>query len=411
MIGRWLKRLTRLVLPRGSPFALTLPTRKSYVDEVGDGLSSSTIMAPLLWIARTFPEAPLILERKRGTAWERDEGNALESLLLNPNPMYSANVLWMATITSFNLSGNAYWLKIRDGRGKVVELWYIPHWFIRPEVDSSSKGFLTHYEYRPGAEVIRLDPTDVVHLRFGLDPRNMRLGLSPLGSVLREVYTDDEAAAFSAALLANLGVPGLIVSPDSDTPPTPEDAQQVKDYIKAKFSGDKRGEPMVLSGRTRVEQFGFNPQQLALTDMRRIPEERVSAVLGVPAIVAGLGAGLARSTFANMSEAREMAYESNIIPTQRLIAADVHRSLTPDFYPDWQSHRLRFDTSDVRVLQEDENKRALRLATLYQRGVIRRSEARRPLGLEVTPEDEQFIAARVGNGGGANDAGTQEPRV
>jgi hypothetical protein len=33
-----------------------------------------------------------------------------------------------------------------------------------------------------------------VHFRFGLDPDDPRKGYSPLKSVLREVFTDDEAA-------------------------------------------------------------------------------------------------------------------------------------------------------------------------------------------------------------------------
>jgi hypothetical protein len=82
-----------------------------------------------------------------------------------------------------------------------------------------------------------------------------------------------------------------------------------------------------MTGKTKVEQFGFSPEQLLLRELRRIPEERVTAVLGVPAIVAGLGAGLDRSTFTNMAEAREAAYESGIIPTQRIIAEDIRFQL------------------------------------------------------------------------------------
>src|SRR5581483_6204053 len=127
---------------------------------------------------------------------------------------------------------------------------------------------------------------------------------------------DDEAANFTAALLRNMGVPGVVVSPEQGATVSQEDADVTKAYVKSKFTGDNRGEPLVLSGPTKVQQFGFSPEQLLLKELRRIPEERVSAVLGVPAMVAGLGAGLDRSTFTNYAEAREAAYEQAIIPTQ-----------------------------------------------------------------------------------------------
>ena len=131
-----------------------------------------------------------------------------------------------------------------------------------------------------------------------------------------------------------------------------------------------------------------------LRDLRRVPEERVSAVLGVPAIVAGLGAGLDRSTFANMAEAREMAYESGIIPLQRLIAAELSKQLLPDFDGD-DSARVEFDLKDVRVLQEDRKVLAERLGVLVRRGVMKRSEARAELGLPVTREDDVYLVPRT----------------
>jgi len=134
----------------------------------------------------------------------------------------------------------------------------------------------------------------------------------------------------------------------------------------------------------------FSPEQMLLTELRRVPEERVSGVFGVPAMVAGLGAGLARSTFTNMAEARESAYEENIIPTQRLIAADLRIQLLPDF--DTNPNRsIQFDLGKVRVLQPDQDK----LAERYDRGVrggwIMVSEAKRGLGLPTHADEDYYL--------------------
>jgi hypothetical protein len=169
-----------------------------------------------------------------------------------------------------------------------------------------------HYEYTPDTEKLSGSKEDVVHFRFGLDSDDPKLGSSPLKSVLREVFTDDEAAAFTASLLRNMGVPGLVFRRSGrDDQPGRREGDEAD--VQAKFSATARRADRD-DRRDEVHQFGFSPEQLLLKELRRIPEERVTAVFGIPAIVAGLGAGLDRSTFTNMGEAREAAYEAGSDP-------------------------------------------------------------------------------------------------
>lgn len=383
---RGVKTLTSMVFSRngGLVWRLLPNSRFNYANEVGDRLGSSVIMAPLLWIARNFPEAPVTVVDADN---EKVDQHPMVRLLRRPNRHYSGIVLWMASILSWVVDGNAYWIKVRNGMGGVVELWWVPHWMIEPKGDAQE--LVTHYTYTPDGQPVRLEVDDVVHFRYGLDPHQPRKGLSPLNSVLREVFTDDEAANFSASLLHNLGVPGLLISPEGDTHLSKDEADATKAYVEEQFSGDRRGKPLVNRGPTKVQEFGFSPEQMVLRDLRRIPEERVSGVLGVAAIVAGLGAGLDRSTFSNFHEAREAAWEENIIPTQRLMSEELRHQLLPDFDSD-ATHEVVFDLSNVRVLQADRVKEAERLKTLYEAGLIRRDEGRSELGLETAPVDEVY---------------------
>lgn len=390
--ARSARALTRMVFRR-YPFRIfRLPRSKyDYLSEVGDGTGSSTVMAPLLWILRTFPEAPPALwNGVEGDEEQPVKKHEILRLLRRPNEFYTAANLWMATLADWYVDGNAYWLKVRDGAGRVRELWWAPHWMIEPKGDGGT--FVTHYEYMPDGQMVLLRKDDVVHFRFGLDGDDPRKGYSPLKSVLREVFTDDEAANFTASLLRNMGVPGLVVSPDSENPPSEEDVKATKEYIKEKFGGDSRGEALVMTGPTKVQQFGFSPEQLILKDLRRIPEERVSAVLGVPAVVAGLGAGLDRSTFTNYAEAREAAYEQTIIPTMRILSEDILFGLVAEYVSDVWDWRFGFDLTNVRVLQEDRDKLARRLDVGVRGAWIKRAEARRAMGLTVDPDvDDVYL--------------------
>jgi len=181
------------------------------------------------------------------------------------------------------------------------------------------------------------------------------------------------------------------VSPEMDDVEMPqEEAERIKAELKSRTTGDMRGDPLVLSARIKVEKLSFSPEQLSLTALRRIPEERISAVLGVPAVVVGLGAGLDRSTFANFSEAREAAYEHNIIPTQRMMAEELRRSLLPDF-SDVKTHRVEFELGRVRILQADQDKLFERMAMAVKGGYLTINEARNATGLRRLEEGDMLM--------------------
>lgn len=367
-------------------------SRFNYAGEV-DAINNSAVGATVDWIARNFPEAPFQTLKAEGEQWKAVAGHPMTLLIERPNPYYPGPLLWMATLADFVLDGNAYWRKVRNGVNGVIQLWWIPSQLIEPKwSDSDPTVYISHYEYNPGGDTPeRIDPRDVVHFRWGLDPDNVRKGLSPMKSLLREIFTDDEAAAYTAAILRNLGVPGVVISPDSDDMELERsDADSIRDDFTTRFTGDGRGGPMVLSGKSKVTVLSFSPEQMNLRDLRRIPEERITARIGIPAIVVGLGAGLDRSTFANMSEARSSAYENGIIPIQRLCNATIDVQLLPDFEaaPSWRSG---FDLTKVRVLQEDVDKLFARFDLAVKGGWVMVGEARRAVGLEAGPEHDYYL--------------------
>jgi HK97 family phage portal protein len=354
-------------------------TRRSY-QSLAKPDTNSIVIACIGAVRRAFPEAPSIVQVRSGDEWEADPEHALQALLDYPNPYYSGVHLWEATVSDYLASGNAYWVKVRSRARRVVELWYVPSWMIEPAWPDDGSEFISHYEYRPNEDIIGLERSDVVHFRKGVDPRNTRKGLSDLAALYREIVTDDEAANFQVSLLMNLGIPGVVVSPTEVV--SEEEAERVKAMMIEKFSGDKRGEPLVMEGPTTVSVLSFNPEQMQMEGTRRVPEERVSAVFGTPAVIVGLGAGLERSTYNNMSEAREHFYEGLIIPMQRLMRADLQLQLVPDF-GDRASLRVEFDYSQVRVLQEDQDKLHTRLLGDLGGGMVKLNEARLAAGYDA----------------------------
>lgn len=351
-------------------------TRFDYAREVGDMLDASVVMAPIMWLQRALPEATLAMrERQQGGKLERVEEHPLLELVRNPNPFYGDIALWGATILSYCTGGDAYWVKVRNTSGVPVELWYVPHWMMEPKAGLDGTEFLSHYEYKPGTGfgTLYLDPDDVIHFRHGLNPRDLRRGLSPLQGVIREIFADIESSNFVASLLRNMGVPGVVISPKGGAMPTPEDVEATKAWFNQTFSGDGRGGTLVMGAPTEVSQYGFNPQQMELSGARDVAEERVCAALGIPAAVVGFGAGLQSTKVgATMEEMRKLAWHNGVLPLGRALIDELQRSLLPDFQRTSDRRRLElfWDTDDVLALQEDENRTTERKLNELKAGAI-----------------------------------------
>lgn len=376
--------------PLWMPSTLLPGTKHDYASEVGDGLGSSVLAAPLNFLMRTFPEAPPMVQRKRSGQWEDDADHRLIQLLETPNEYYGGEELWMATALDLAF-GNAYWIKVRNVIGDIVELWWMPRGLMRAvSPTTASTTFIDHYEYNIAGRWIPVPVRDVVHLRFGLDPRDRRYGLSPLGALMREVGIDDQAANFNAAVLRNLGIIGIIVSPKDKGPlPTKDAIEKTKEYLKTMFTGDKRGEPLVHGSPIDVQLLQYQMQNFDTSPIRDVSEERVCAALGLPAAVVGFGTGLQQTKVgATMKEMRQLAWTGGIIPVQRVVSKQIGRQLLAEYETDRrQPARFVFDVAQVRALWEDNNEKHERVRGDYKDGIIDRAEARRETGRPVRTED------------------------
>lgn len=376
-------------------------TRIDFRREVGDPATNSIVGAVVKWICRNFPDAPVRIQREGAPG---DEATILPSatgagfmlrLLEKPNPKWSGFVMWMATLVDYIVRGDAYWLKVRSAGDRVIELWWVPYDTMKPRwpMDDPTV-FISHYEYVVDSRAYRIETRDVVHFRNGLNPANQgRTGISALESLYREIFTDNEAAQFSAALLRNMGVPGVTIAPTNTiTQGLGVDPETVKERFMEKFGGDKRGEPFVSNLPIEIKTISFNPQQMDLKNLRRVPEERVSAVLGVPAGVAQLGAGLDRNTFSNLGEAKGSAYTEGVIPLQRLFAADLEVQLLPEFVDTERTPLdVFFDWKLSAAMAEAAGDIWKRHESAASKGLVTRAAFKRATGQKAGPEDEVYI--------------------
>lgn len=370
-----------------------------YEREVGDPWLNSAVSNGIAFAQKVFPEAEL-----RVTVKDADGADVpipkhpMVELLRRPNDQYSGTHLWKATLLSWYVDGNAYWRVLRGagGMGRPVQLWYVPHFRMRPHWPADGSQYIDYYQYLVDGKWYRLEVADVVHFRNGIDPYDERMGWSKLKAVLREVYTDNELSTFSAALLRNGGVPSLFIAPMAGASPMqPDQVTAFKGRYREEMTGDGRGGVFVSNMPVEPKPIGFSPADLNADTLGQRGELRIAGAFGFPAALLQFQAGLEQArNKANYEELRKVAYRQGIIPCQSDMADELDLQLLPQL-TDHAAERVTWDYTNVKEMQEDVDSVHGRARDDYKSGIVRRSEARAMIGLKSDAEDEVYYTELV----------------
>ena len=340
---------------------------------------NSAALACLNVLGTAFSEPPLEVYEETTDGKEQILNHPASMLMKKPSPYMSGNLLNQYIVASVSVAGDAFILKLRSEAGDVVQSYpLIPE---QVDVKGTKEELITHYEYKQKGQNMYIPREDMIHIRERIDPRNHRRGLAPLRSVMVEILGDSAASQMASALVKNMGVPGVVISPKNDLSMSGEEAENIAEVFGRRFGGENRGKPLVVSGgEIDVQTLSFSPKDLEIGSLRHVNEERISAVLGIPAILAGLGAGLASSTYANVSELRNFFTEQKLIPMWKNVAQDLTNQLLLADFTDELNYSMMYDLSDVRALQSDEALEMDKVVKGLQAGFVTIAEARKATG-------------------------------
>lgn len=348
--------------------------RIDYKAEVGDLDLNSLAMAVVNYKASRIPEAePCVVTRDEQGTKERDFTHPAASLIRRPNQFNVWANYVGAAVCSWCFKGDAYFWKNRS-LAAIEELWYLPHFLVRPrwpddggspstvqwatthgEKAGDLNPFLSHYQYNaPGRPPVLYPARDILHLKRYTSAVNPREGVGVFEPLYKELYSDKRMALFTAAIMTNMGIQVPVFSPkDHDDEIEETDAEHMKALWMAKTTGDRAGEPVVMPVAVDIEKFGFTPQEMNLSELCLIPESRVAAVTGIPASTLQLLVGLQNGTsYASSEQARQQGFEEVILPLLRVWGEAFTWGLLREF-DGTEGATLEFDTTNVRVLQED----------------------------------------------------------
>jgi HK97 family phage portal protein len=362
--------------------------RLDHQAEAGPIWCNSIVAIAVKWLGDRFPRPRLVVYKiDRAGKWKPIPDNDVIKLWIKPNPDYSRRALEKAIGLSLVVDGNAFVHKVYDGKGKISELWWIPHQLVRPWYEDR---VFRGWKVMAGGAEQEIPREEMIHIRDGIDPYVTRLGMSAVKAQLREICIVNEEGAFTYSILHNAGVTGLILSPKDNEfarMVKKEDADDIKERMKDATGGSKRGSTVVLKGPWDVKSVGFSPEQLAIKELPRNALARIAAATGV----ANMSMNLPDpdKTYANLEAANKASW-GTVCAIQELIAEGIRDNLFPEFGLDPLTFNVGYDYSEIQELQESEDAIHKRAREDWLGSITTQNEARELLGLPADPDGDRY---------------------
>lgn len=328
----------------------TTPTfaRTNYYPNTGLNLTAlfasyAQIYRYQLWVfvvvakrARATARLPLKVYQRIAKGRENASDTPYGRLMARPNHRMDPFFFWMWTSSTFDVYGEAIWLKIRDRRGIPVELWPVHPSLIQiHRVPNEQTGVLeTWYAYLGGmastTPVLLIPEADVVHFK-SYNPDTTMRGMSPLEPLRQTIVNEDAARRASSAFWANGARPSVVLS----MPGSLRNADTAK-RLKADWENLHRG--VDNFGKTAVLEEGLTPHVLSLSaeeaqyeSSRKLNREEVCACYDMPPPAVHI---LDRATFSNITAQFRSVYRDTMAPHLGGFEATMHHALAPDFGAD-----------------------------------------------------------------------------
>jgi HK97 family phage portal protein len=288
---------------------------------------------------RRLPLKVYSREDDEGRLEQRDSPYA--RLLQFPNPRMSASLLWEWTSSTYDIYGEAIWLKVRGRDRKPAQLWPVHPSNIATEIVKGDRaaefgvpeGSLL-YLYFSGV-IASSDPafvipeSDVVHFKT-YNPDSLVRGLSPIEPLRQTLVNEDAARRASSAFWSNGARPsGYLSHPGNLSRHRAEAAQGA-------VGGHSRG--VDNFGKWAILEEGMKPEVLSLTaeesqyiESRKLNREEVCAEYDIPPPVVHI---LDRATFSNITEQMRSMYRDTMAPHLGGFESTMDFQLRPEFATD-----------------------------------------------------------------------------
>lgn len=358
---------------------------RTFPNYVAEGYKRNEIIYACITTTASTAASVALLAHDKATDEPQPE-HPIQALIARPNPMMSEFDFWSWTFCYQMLAGVAYWQKIRDGRGNVLELWPVRPDYVNPVYPPGAKDVIYKIKIE-GVEQDDIPAADMVVFKL-MDPMNYLRGQSPLEIIARTTDVDNSLTDLLKLFMQKGAMPlGVLTSKLQLTDDAVTDIQR--------RWGDRYGGyanwtiPAVLDNDATYQRVGMTLNEMEFAGLDARAETRICMVYRIPPILVGSTYGLSRGTFSNYAEARRQWWEDSLSAQYKQFVDVMQQQLAPDFGEDIV---LKWDFSKVPALQEERTARWTRATAALTSGAITVNDAREEMGLpKVGKEGDVFL--------------------
>jgi len=388
---------TKAIIAADSP-RMGVQGRPRYPDTSPDALGRTLRRNELVYACvrakgNALAKPQLVVEKRTGTdTYEPIAGHPLRRLLIRPNDHMDMAAFFRAFIVSRDIYGRFFAEKLLSPAGAVIGLNPLDPRKLRHVAGANDQGHqvVTGWEWRDGSTRVLFAPEEL-------------LIWEPLGWVeppaaevaLGSVDSDDAQTDYVRAFFNNAGVPSGILTVKKRLD------QEKVDHLKARWrAAYSRGsgtqhDLAVLDEEAAYQKVGSALDELESETVRGVSESRICMAFGVPPLIVYAYTGLLRATYSNLKEAYAGFWDLTIDP----LLGDILSWLTMTLLEAFEGRervlseavRLRWDTSEVAALQEDEDAKHARARENLKAGGILLNEFREIVGLDRDPQGDYYL--------------------
>lgn len=365
-----------------------------YFGPTSTGLSLSGKFATYAALYRVQPSIATLVDKIANSAarltlkvWDttlaagkvEDVTSAFAALLANPSSTMSPFNFWRWTFSTYEVYGEAFWMKQRDLNGRVFRL--LPMHPSKVSIKRDNEGNLT-YVYTIGvssAGLLELPASEVVpFLRF--NPDSLMRGMSRLEPLRSTMLNEDAARRATASWWQRGARPSVALKHPGELS---EGAQnRLRANWEAQHAGaDLMGGTAILEEGMEAQVIQLNAEEMQYIESRKLNLQEVCMVYDVPPPVVHI---LDHATFSNITEQMRSMYRDTMAPRLEDVESTIDFYLRSEFFPA-SERSAKFSLDEV--LRGDFETRATAVGSLIEKGVYKPSEARPMFDLpEAGPE-------------------------
>ena len=308
--------------------AVVVPgSRFDWRAEAGDPRQNAIAALAADWVIRNALKVRPKLYRSTRSGTEVEITNhPVIDMIKRPNPCYGGRPLLAGTIVDYLFEGDAYWYIARTNRGVPGEIYRFDARYVAPDFPTDGRSFMHGWRYTPAGtgaiEYYGLD--EILHMQNGVDPQNDRLGYAAIRSCARELAIVNSACGYLGAILKNAGATNVVVSPAAEGGFTEDQAEQIRETIWSRISGDDAGSALVFHTPVDLKSLATQPKDMMLGEIDAFQVAKICSAFGVNPMVLGLPDP--QKTYANYREAVRAAWNGSIVTVLDAISDAVNET-------------------------------------------------------------------------------------